>query len=59
VVVTATKAGTVKIKLKLTATGKRALRRRHRLGVKVVITFTPAGGTPAGKAITVIFGKNR
>jgi alpha-tubulin suppressor-like RCC1 family protein len=53
--ITLAKAGTVKLILKLTARGKRALRRRHELRVKVLITFTPNGGTPASQTITVTF----
>ena len=48
-----TRAGLVTVRLKLTAAGKRALNRRHRLRIKVRITFTPTGGRPAGKTITV------
>ena len=44
-----TKAGSVKMKLRLKGRGKRTLRRKHKLRVTVKSTFKPEGG---GKAIT-------
>jgi alpha-tubulin suppressor-like RCC1 family protein len=55
VTITVAQAGTVELKLKLTARGKRALRRKHELRVKVPIAFTPNGGTPTSQTITVTF----
>ena len=43
----ASRAGTVSLKLKLTAAGKKAMKKAqgHRLLVKVTIVFAPVGGT--------------
>jgi hypothetical protein len=40
------RAGTQKLKIKLTAAGKRALRKTKKLKVTVRMTYTPAGGKP-------------
>jgi alpha-tubulin suppressor-like RCC1 family protein len=53
--VTVAKAGTVKLKIRLTAAGRRALKRRHKLKLKVLLTFTPSGGSPASNTVTVTF----
>lgn len=42
----AKKAGPVKLKIKPTKRGKKILRKKHKLKVKLAITFTPTGGTP-------------
>ena len=41
----ATKAGPVKLKLHLTKRGKRVLKHKHKLKVRLAISFTPTGGT--------------
>ena len=43
--VVATKAGPVKVKIRPSKAGKKALRRKGRLRVKVKLTYTPTGGT--------------
>ena len=45
------------VKIKLTSAGKRALARAksHTLKVTVRVRFTPAGGRPASKTVTVTF----
>jgi hypothetical protein len=48
-----TKAGTVKLKLHLTAVARRALKTKHKLRIAVLITYTPTGGSPARKTVTV------
>jgi hypothetical protein len=48
-----TKAGTVKLKLHLTAVATRALKKKHKLPIRVLITYTPTGGSPARKTVTV------
>lgn len=53
VTITVTRAGTVKIKLRLTRAGQNALKHKHSLKVKTLITYTPTGGTPASKTVTV------
>ena len=45
----ATKAGPVKLKIKPTEAGKRVLRRKKKLTVRMRFTFTPTGGTPNSK----------
>jgi hypothetical protein len=47
--VTVVTAGTVGVKLKLTAAAQRLLRTKGKLGLKVRITFTPSGGTAITK----------
>ena len=42
----ATKAGPVKLKIKPTKAGKKVLRKKHKLKVRLAITFTPTGGSP-------------
>ncbi len=54
---TETRAGVVRIRLRLTRAGKRALRHRHKLRIRVRVTFTPRGGRPAGKTITITLRK--
>ncbi len=44
--VVATKAGKVKLTIRPTPAGRKVLARRHRLTVKVRLTYTPTGGTP-------------
>lgn len=51
--VTATKAGPVKIKIKPTAAGKKVLRSKGRLRVKVRLTFTPTNGAPRSQVKSV------
>ena len=41
----AKKAGPVKLKLHLTKRGKRVLKQKHKLKVRLAISFTPTGGT--------------
>jgi alpha-tubulin suppressor-like RCC1 family protein len=51
--ITVAQAGTVAVELKLTAPGARALRRKHELRCKLLITFTPNGGAPTSHTITI------
>jgi hypothetical protein len=55
--VTVKRAATATVRVKLTSAGKRALARAkgHALKVTVRVRFTPAGGRPATKAVTVTF----
>jgi alpha-tubulin suppressor-like RCC1 family protein len=57
--ITVAQAGTVKVELKLTARGTRALRRQHELRFTLLITFTPNGGTPASQTITIKLKRKR
>ncbi|HEY6780874.1 MAG TPA: choice-of-anchor L domain-containing protein [Thermoleophilaceae bacterium] len=50
---TATKAGPVTLKLKPTKAGKKLLKKKHKLKVKLAITFTPTGGTPKTQVKTI------
>lgn len=52
-------AGTVDLKLKLTKAAKAAIKKAkgHKLKVKLKITFTPTGVTPASTTTTVTFHK--
>jgi len=54
---TLTKAGTVKVVVKLSSTGRKALERakRGRLRVAVRVKYTPAGGTAASRVKSVTF----
>jgi hypothetical protein len=54
---TVKKAGTVTIKAKLSSAGLRALHKakNHRLTVALHVRFTPAGGQPATKTVTVTY----
>jgi len=52
---TARKAERLRLELKLTAAGKRALRKKSKLRVNVLVTYTPTGGRPADRTITVTF----
>jgi hypothetical protein len=54
---TVTKAGTVKVAVKLSNAGKKALKRtkRKQLKVAVRVKYTPAGGTAASRVKTVTF----
>ena len=51
------KPGQVSLEVTLTSAGSKALRkaRRRSLKVKVTVRFTPAGGKPAAKTLTVTF----
>ncbi len=57
--ITVAHAGPIAVDLKLTARGARALRRRHELRFKLLITFTPNGGTPASRTITIKLARKR
>jgi alpha-tubulin suppressor-like RCC1 family protein len=46
-------AGAITVRLHLTGRGARALRRKRELRFKVLITFTPDGGTPASQKTTI------
>jgi hypothetical protein len=51
-VVHAKRAGTVHLRLKLTAKGRNALRAHHgTLKVTLTVTFSPTGGTPRTKTV--------
>jgi serralysin len=50
---TATKAGKVVLKIKPSKAGKKVLRHKHKLRVKLRVTFTPTGGKPASHTKTV------
>jgi hypothetical protein len=59
---TANKAGPVRIQVTLTRPATRALKKAksHSLKVKVTVRFTPSGGKPASKTLSVTFkGKAR
>jgi hypothetical protein len=47
--------GSVTLKLKLTGGGKKLLRKKGRLKVKVKVVFTPTGGTPGAATKSVTF----
>jgi hypothetical protein len=47
-------AGTVKLRLKPTAKALATLRRKHKLRVKVAVTFAPTGGRPETAIATVV-----
>jgi hypothetical protein len=51
--VRATKAGPVKVRIRPSTAGKKVLRRKGRLKVKVALTFTPDGGSPKTTVRTV------
>lgn len=51
--VIAKQAGKVKITIKPTAAGKKVLRRKGKLRVKVRLTFTPTGGAPRSQVKSV------
>jgi hypothetical protein len=55
--VTVKRPGTASLKVKLTSVTTKALRRakRHARRVKVRVRFTPAGGQPAAKTVTITF----
>lgn len=53
---TAPVAGTYKVPVKLTAEGKRQLKRK-KIKAKVTVTFLPNGGTPSSQNATVVFKK--
>ncbi len=48
-----TKAGTLKLKLHLTDAARRALRKKHKLQIRVLFRYAPTGGSPASKTVTV------
>jgi hypothetical protein len=50
----AAKAGKAKLRLKPTAAARETLARKHKLRVKVAVTFNPAGGSPRTKTKRVI-----
>jgi hypothetical protein len=50
----AAKAGTAKLRLKPTRTGLETLRLKHKLRVKVSVTFAPAGGSPRTATLPVV-----
>jgi hypothetical protein len=52
---TVTKAGSVKVALRLTAKAKRTLARSHRLRVKVRVSFTPKTGKATVKSLVLTF----
>jgi hypothetical protein len=52
---TAKAAGPVKLMLKLTSAGKKELKKKGRLKVKVKIVYTPTGGSPGTTTKTVTF----
>jgi hypothetical protein len=53
--VSAKASSTVKLKLKLTSAGKKQLKKKGTLKVKVKVVFTPPGGTPGTTTKTVTF----
>jgi hypothetical protein len=57
----ATKAGPVKLKIKPTKAGKKVLRKKHKLKVRLAITFTPTGGSPRTEVskLTIKVKKNK
>jgi hypothetical protein len=56
---TATAAGTVTLSLKVTKTGKKTLKRKHKLTFPLRITYTPTGGTPSSQTTTVTATKGK
>lgn len=46
--------GNVSLAIRPTAAGKRVLAKRHRLSVKVKVTFVPTGGKPKSTTKTVL-----
>ncbi len=54
---TANKAGAMSVRVELTSAGNKALKKAksHSLKVKLTIRFTPAGGKPAAKTLSVTF----
>jgi hypothetical protein len=50
--------GVVVVKLRLTAPARTSLARRHRLALRVRITFTPHGGKPATKTRSLLLRAN-
>jgi hypothetical protein len=50
----ATKAGKVKLRLKPTPSGRETLEDKHKLRVKLAVTFDPAGGSPRTQTKTVV-----
>jgi hypothetical protein len=59
--VTIKKAATATVKVKLTEAGVRALRRAksHRLKITARLRYTPAGGQPAVKTVTITYKAGR
>lgn len=55
---TATAAGTVKLPLKPTGAGKKALNSTGKLKTRIDVTFTPTGGTAATQTYKVTLKKN-
>ena len=58
--ITVKQAGTASIKIKLSGAGVKALAgaKSHIHKVKVRVRFTPAGGRPASKTVTITFKRN-
>lgn len=53
-------AGTVKLKVKLTAAQRRLLKKKGKLVLKVKVAYTPSGGTTQTKTVKVVVkGKKR
>jgi hypothetical protein len=52
--VTVAKAGTVTIPLRPTPAARKTLKAKHKLRVKVVVTFDPAGGSPRTGTVPVV-----
>jgi hypothetical protein len=50
---TATKAGSYKLTVHLTATAKKRLKARHRLAVRVRLVFTPTNATPSSTIVSL------
>jgi hypothetical protein len=57
--VLAKRAGRVRIKIRPSKAGKRILRRRGRLGVRVKLTYRPTGGTARSKTIRLTLKMKR
>ena len=52
------RAGRATLKLALTAAARRTLK-KHKLRFRVLITYTPTGGSPASKTVTVTVRRHR
>lgn len=55
----AQKAGPVKMTVKLSSAGKKVLKKKGKVKVKVAITFTPNGGKPATQIKALTFKKKK
>jgi hypothetical protein len=49
--------GKVKLTLKPTSAGRKLLRKHARLKLKVTVTFTPTGGKPYTRTLTVTINR--